>query len=675
MKKAHFDRSAAPRKLFGAFALLAFAALASCESCDPPKPDAGGGGGGGGAAPDALSFGCAGTEWLVRLPTGGDCSPPKTGDDGSWRWGKLFDQLPDGAPKSLSQYCYYEHKEDIAFLAAHLDELPLGPNNQPGTAWLECDSEVVAPMVDTSEVALAMADDLGESFRDALDVPLSLIANPAAPAVKIAVVDTWPTSGITPTSSHGFGMGSLAANLTCGLFGPGGQCTIEIAPYLALNVVEPGQRDNQNGGYYGQRGRVAKALLAAVTKLGASHLILNLSFGWDGVYNTTPSNTPSMATDAVREALEYAACQGALTIAAAGNAPGAVLPSDDPNPLDAITPGQGPLYPAAWEGTAPYCGDGSFVYAAGAVDSEDQLLPTARPGAVPPHVVPSFAVPALGKTTDDPMLRVVGPYTGTSVSAAITSAIAALRWHYEPALTADELVAAVRDAGKLLPTLAPDFGVAVAGSPVRRLSLCKAVETFAPGTTCSPPAAGAGQNPAWDPLELDAVLMAVPTEYDGTVLTTVDPSATATCGADVYVDASVGKFEGPSPCPLDQLPATALVPWVTPQPGIDPCGACALALSDPSAAILEIAVNGELTGSAYAETLALWSGGKLLERYEIGSAESGGVELREGLIGDSVNKVVLTLDPTSAAAADMATIEWVPTSRDSQTTSQVLVMH
>jgi hypothetical protein len=665
MKKAHFDDATDPRPprsraLLAALAALALAAIAAgAGACDGKgsKPNAGAGGGGAGPSE---SPGCFGTEWLVRLPTGGECPSPKSGNDGSWRWGKLFEPIPDGAPKQLGLYCYYEHKDDLPFVTAHLDELPLGPNGEPGTAWLECDSEVVAPMVDTAEVALAMADNLGESLRVALDVPLSLIANPQAPAVKIAIVDTWPTSKVTPTSSHGFGMGSLASNLTCGLFGPGGQCPIEIAPYLALNVVEPGQRDNQSGGYYGMRGRVARSLFDALTTLGPAHLVLNLSFGWDGIYNTTPSGNPSMATDAVRDVLEYAACEGALVVAAAGNASGGEIPE------------VGPLYPAAWEGVAPYCSDGSFVFAAGSVDAEDQRLPTARKDALPPHVVPSFAVPAVGKTSDSPQLQVLGPYTGTSVAAAITSAIAALRWHYDPNLSAEALIAAVRAAGTPLPSIVSDFGDASVGTPVRRLSLCKAVENLAVGVMCNPLAAGAGQNPAWDPLELDAVLMGVTTFYDGTVLTALD--TTTTCSADVYVDASVGKFEGANACPFEQLPASALVPWVTPQPGIDPCGACALSLGNPADAVLELAVNNELTELAFAETLALWSGGTLLERYEIGSANEGATELRDGVSAGKVYKVVLSLDPVSAAAADMATIEWVPTSRDSQTTSQVIVM-
>ncbi|MEM9461334.1 MAG: S8 family serine peptidase [Myxococcota bacterium] len=202
----------------------------------------------------------------------------------------------------------------------------------------------------------------------------------------------------------------------------------------------------------------------ATRDLGRSRppLVLNMSVGFDWdpadreqlvqfrdmLFHGEPIellNTPDLtpAEKALLTALSWASCEGALSIAAAGNT--------QTHRCDE----QGPLAPGAWEviaaPTRQQCQDvfgvplepgaggshadrGSLVYAAGGVNMNDHAIVNARPGSTPPRVLYASMTP--GKVGGG----YTSPLTGTSVAAASLSAIAAQVWSLDPSLGPHEVM-------------------------------------------------------------------------------------------------------------------------------------------------------------------------------------------------------------------------------------------
>lgn len=213
-------------------------------------------------------------------------------------------------------------------------------------------------------------------------------------------------------------------------------------------------------------------------------LVLNLSLGWDPArYGTIPEDmSPEhllllddklgakyrqqvpVRVQMVHAALVYASCLDVLTIASAGNW--------QVDGCDA----QGPLAPAQWERlkapTRAQCeslfladwlepprpgmpgkssGSNSLVYAVGGmswgrgsvgdIGITQTVLPTARPGGVPPRLMlASHAIARWrGEWTES--------WSGTSVAAAAYSGLAAALWTQRADLTPHQLVAWIDASG------------------------------------------------------------------------------------------------------------------------------------------------------------------------------------------------------------------------------------
>ena len=157
---------------------------------------------------------------------------------------------------------------------------------------------------------------------------------------------------------------------------------------------------------------------------GRSHLIVNMSLGWD------PADTQGSGLKVkwMTQLLSRAYCEGALVIAAAGNRTGS----------------EGAVFPAALESLAPpdaqQCGrlgyslvgsSGSYrplIHAVGAVDQYDQRLVLARPHGQPRLAAYGMQVVVPGQTATGFTI----PQTGTSMSAAVVSGIAAAVWGARP---------------------------------------------------------------------------------------------------------------------------------------------------------------------------------------------------------------------------------------------------
>jgi hypothetical protein len=395
------------------------------------------------------------------------------------------------------------------------------------------------------------------------------------PLVRLAFVDSQPDGEwILPTpatkdSQHGFTLGHLAYGLVCPSSGPCAAtivtrralCYQKFDPEQLLALQEVG---NTRSGHMGLVSDLAAAILAEVLHwrdVGTPrHLILNLSLGWDGeLFGDLDAQSVSQlepSVQAVYKALRFARQSGVLVVAAAGNAQG--------------RESAWPLFPAAWELRRPTLFHLPFgrkrIYAVGGVDSQGLPLPNTRKGGQPRRV--AYADHAV--TGAEPS-KPTAMYTGTSVSAAVVSSIAAVVWHLQPELTPAEVMRLITRSGDELDTQADFYAwkwllsKLMAAPNARRLSLCQAVQQACePNGKRCPDLEPLSKCPAWapKPAELAEIL--------------------ATLGeVPVVGQLSISAeriFEGASADITSQR-------WVTPQPEETPCPGCTLVPKPPPVAM------------------------------------------------------------------------------------------
>ncbi len=188
--------------------------------------------------------------------------------------------------------------------------------------------------------------------------------------------------------------------------------------------------------------------------------------------------------------------------------------------------------------------------------------------------------------------------TGTSVGAAVISAIAADVWHWRPNLTTGDVMWLVyRESEPLAVSADACFG---GECEIARASMCRAV-----GAACGPYGCGLSkciQRTAYDGVTMtwDASEVAnVGTFTSG--LYTFTPPLTACVSASISMCGVDYDFYGPScsvpdPCPEETEPNGVVAPWVDPQPGWTPCGACALLLDTTNSDVL-LSIDARFGGS------------------------------------------------------------------------------
>lgn len=396
----------------------------------------------------------------------------------------------------LDRYCEYQYLGTDG----HAD-FP----SVPGLTTAQSDRIVVAasaaiPKLEIETKKVLAAQFLSQAGKGGID-----LRKPGPPAVRLVFLDTQRTQEGVPShpsgpSWHGYSLANLAQQLLCV---DKDHCGVELATRLALplkgfpevfSTDRPPTEPTENGGEIGLLGDLADAIRDEVRtwrqceKPRPRHLILNLSLGWDGeLYGgldfggSQPLDLPARR---VYDALLYARKSGALVIAAAGNRRGGNSAS------------QWPLLPAAWELRRP-AGAGlslalpfspRLVYAVGGVESQGLPIANTRQNAMPQrvvysdHAVAAIAAPAPGQ---EPWTHI---YTGTSVSAAVTSAIAAAVWTLRPELQPQKLMGRLLDSGNPLPIRAdfyPWKGWRRAPH-LRRISLCAAVTRACQGSRACP---------------------------------------------------------------------------------------------------------------------------------------------------------------------------------------------
>ncbi|MEO1336588.1 MAG: S8/S53 family peptidase, partial [Myxococcota bacterium] len=493
-------------------------------------------------------------------------------DSTDLRWKKV-NLFPHTNSNEFKKYCVYDWT--AMGEAPDLDVLP--GVTDPGD-FLESDCEVLTTYghpYTTNNTSL-----LESAFRAQIGQPTAL-PPPTAGATKVVVVDTsidraFPNGG-PGVLDHGRAMAMLIRGLTCQ---GAGTCAAEVSSMLAMPLIKVGdnfQADYINGGYYGRPTDVARAIYkgvqTALASPGPNRLIINISAGWDsrwgGEIPLTGWEDLAPPIRMVYSAITYAACQGAIIIAASGNAGG--------GPLVETTA----AYPAAWESVpapdagrcaafnlaAPPASTSTYrplVYAAGGLDGADNPLRSQRSESMP-----RIAAPASHATI------YVGSYqtplqTGTSVGAAVTSAAVALAWSYAPNLAGHDAMQMVYDAGADL-SLTPNLCL---GSPcsqsVRRISMCHTLAAAcASSGRCGHLSSCEPHEPGRDLAPTGLVVSGVPVDQTPTTGTTPVP-VDWPCTLEPWASTSSLDY----PCPAQQLYSVYTVRYTVPQPLATICPTC-----------------------------------------------------------------------------------------------------
>ena len=532
---------------------------------------------------------CVDWRWIgIKTDPAAPCPDPADNGLPGWTGLPLFDDdLQYDPVPALRNFCLYEKAEGEVVdddLTA-LKNLRLEKFEQ-----LERDCLVVvpaagAPAAGAEEQATAAEQNRVETLRDVFLANAGVVSTPAAtqpaaaqPAVQLALLDTSPTSPPSPDatitgtpqnhppsakgSRHGYTLANLAADMLCG-GGVTPRCVAQITSRLALPVKkfdarqwQAGDRaENAESGYVGTLGDLAMAIrdeLTAWEEIGSSagprrRLVLNLALGWDpALFGARQDTYP--AVQAVYLALQKAACQDVLVVAAAGNLLG--------GPKET-----GPLLPAGWETEqAPPCaGDRPLLYAAGGVRADGRPLANARPGGMPRLV--AFGDHAVSWNSQH---GATATLTGSSVATLITAATAAAVWNDHPHLSPHDVMKHLYNKGvsDVSPAPEADFFLPQAGQPPvrRRVMLCKALGTC-PSTLPAPP-----QLPS-------------PTMIRSSKL----PSFRASTPTSKKIVR-----------PFSTYPGIMARPWLGPQPESDPCPPC---YEDPA--------NQGFAGTTTSSTLVL----------------------------------------------------------------------
>ncbi|MEZ4267152.1 MAG: S8/S53 family peptidase [Myxococcota bacterium] len=558
---------------------------------------------------------------------GATCPPPGKG----WTARPVLgdDDAAADAPLSASApFCAYAWTGEGTADPCELPSQPAPPPGPVGTPtepavppgeWLDRDCRVVAPVGGLEPVLADYASGRLAQVMQGLEVPPTKVASLLASGIGVtetvvgrpvvAILDTAPAAtqdeqlGNLPDSTfHGLAVHGLARAVACQ-----SDAAACLADFIRIQALTEDSGSGNAGAvaFAYQATGLTRAIRKATElwrelKLASDDtrpgMIVNLSVGWDPSYTLSddpnaPAGTERASARAVRVALREAACAGLLIFAAAGNPPSGSAPAT------------GPVYPAAWETTmAPTegqcacfrecnspagclkCGGPApaaepLLYAVGAIDDADNELVGAREKGMPRLAAPGYLVasPLPDSTTfaitrgDALRLPVM---TGTSMSTAIVSGIAAAVWRTNPNLSRSEVVATMRDNSEPLAVNADFCGRSATSCPAAgRVSYCRAV-------------AAAGEFAA---APEDTPAGKAKREFVAECVTAKRPAGSAPV-ASAWTDAmreELADVEGsesrayvPTSAPRPSLGGRVVEdaltrPWIiAPQPSRDPCSAC-----------------------------------------------------------------------------------------------------
>jgi|GEM_PF-2361857 len=592
---------------------------------------------------------------------------PATTPGSGWAASYLFGPLE---PPPFDRYCLYTWVLPGAPTPSDVAALPNDYDGRSPVQWTDPDCLAVAPQSSCPSGSLPEATQMAEIGYPSLRAEYAQQLDQPGPSYTpagqswVAIFDSRPrmVSWAAGKNRHGLAMEGLIQDRACDSVA--GPCPLHVEHYLALDysydggLVPPRSQDLMEGGDYGYIAALAPLIRQAVKDYlsAGAHtgykLIINLSVGWDPLFNAGDSGNPqSEASEAVKAALEEARCAGALIIAAAGNRGWGPAPSS------------GPVFPAAWEThPAPACvGTGyPLVYAVGGVDGADAPLLVTRDGGQPQLVAPAHeALTQISPTGGAP--STLSGITGTSVSAGVTSGTAALLWSLAPGLSADDIYDAMFSSGEALTSSAADFCLGGSCGVQSRLSVCNAVDHVLGTSLCSSAIpAYTGARTRWTSSMLADVDACMPSLKTWTA---TYPSAPYTsglpCGNGIYLDTATSSPIHPYPCASEVLVTPEAGGILDPQPPPDKCPDCAL---NAATSMLYMPINPALTGYHYPSTLVFrdYRGNVVSSgTYDLASArDSSGTILSSGLGAGRTYRVSLSGIPLSGSYSTV-TIEWV----------------
>lgn len=558
------------------------------------------------------------------------CPDPAAGSP--WQGSNLFRGRSgprDAALRPDSAFCVYEW---TGVGPPDLCSLPDDPAIPPATearvagAWLDRDCAVVGPSGGLDPVFAGYARERLRATLSQLEIPAVPVTSTIDPtpggedAIRPPLVVVLDTAGPVVSDPpldwehHALAVHGLARAVACQ--SDAANCAADFQRILALPAPPPGDR----WAFARQARDLATAIDQATSEWRASQagssprsgMIINLSLGWDARFTPANEDNPGdgserVAVRAVRAALRNAVCAGALVFAAAGN--------------PVLERGAGPIYPAAWEGNATVssaaCGcweecltpaacakcpnfpggpDAgplvSLVHAVGAIDDAGRELASARPNGAPRLAAPGLLVGSpvpeatpIDLNGQDPLLLPI--LTGTSMSTAIVSGVAAAVWAANPQYKPGQVIVALFQGAWPLEIeadfCAPRFNQGC--GPARRVSFCRAVMSGFPANGGAGPAAA---HRAEFAAQCDAARWTAPTESDS-LAGWPQELATALSGRN---DVTRATFD---PVTADKVAApetsAATDPSIAPQPVIWPCTGCDLSYLS---AILTIVTDATL---------------------------------------------------------------------------------
>jgi hypothetical protein len=422
----------------------------------------------------------------------------------------------------------------------------------------------------------------------------------SSPSVRLVFLDTQATGEALPEisgpSRHGYTLAHIAGRLACN-DDQKKDCAARIATRLALPIIAFDSvlgvaKSSPSGGLMGSIGDLAEAIRTEVEEWNRNphreqHLVLNLSLGWDGqLFGGWQRRVEDMPPDVqeVYSALDFAARNGVLVIAAAGNQ------------LSGPKPAEVPLLPAGWEDET--VAGRPLIYAASGIDAHGYRLANARARAEAPRVAYADHSVVLAKR-DSHGEEPTATLTGSSVASAVVSTVASVVWSYRPGLNPAAVMQLLSSAGEDLHRR-PDFGSEpLQSTGVRRISLCGALlrACSTPGTPCGVPAC-ARNDEKLRAMQRIPTLPALVTDrsMDAAGLSDALTDVTPRCRANPIFH-HPGRLPT-NPCPAERFTNLLVQAWTNPQPGEDPCPNCVV--TGPPREIARLAFEGEARSDAEA---------------------------------------------------------------------------
>ena len=514
-----------------------------------------------------------------------DACPPARG----WRVSSLF----PGKSNELGRFCLYSaatlpddpNPDGSASGLEVIRSVVGGAERDALPPWVHADCAVVGTLG-----AVRTRADVEQAYRiasEALDTLPTPLVKSSAGRVRVAVVDSaldFINDGLPGVGrdAHGRAMAALIGRMACPERAPGmaASCPVDVRNHEALWLERRpnGYVRNPRGGFFGLQSDLAVAIVDAVDSADVDqHVIVNLSLGWPKLFGgeePLPQDFPAQVR-AVYDAIEYARCQGAEVIAAAGNALG--------RPATPV----GPLVPGRWEErsapTASRCrtlgvltprlgagGAEPLLRAAGGVDGQDRILFNTPMLGRPMFAAPAFE--ALVADTAAPAVQTHAAYTGSSNASALTSAIAAIIWSYLPGLDPAAVMDVAYRSGVPLGQAAHFcFGGKPCGE-IHRLSVCRAAQAACRVAGCT----------------------SLPTcSTAGALTTPADQPDFAALPAVTCAIATAGGPCVPIPTPSSAVPSGWQLAFARPQPGAPTCTTCGFfSLSNWLSLVTNVSLSG-----------------------------------------------------------------------------------